>query len=79
MNPANNKIVLKGSTDTVTEFFKYALSSILYQRGVYPSESFEGQKKFGLTVMTVKDPKLADYLATVLKQFTGRCKYALFA
>lgn len=64
-------ITLKGSTDTVTEFFSYALSSILFQRGVYPSESFEGQKKFGLTVMAVKDPKLAEYLATVLKQFTG--------
>ena len=48
----------KGSTQLVTEFFQYALSSILYQRGVYPAENFDAQKKYGLTVMAVKDPKL---------------------
>lgn len=69
-NASKNTITLKGSTDTVTEFFQYAMSSILYQRGVYPPENFEPQKKFGITVMAVKDPKLATYLQTVLQQFS---------
>ena len=45
-----NAITLKGSTAVVTEFFQFALSSILYQRGVYPPESFEPKKQYGLTV-----------------------------
>ena len=38
-------ITLKGSTEIVTEFFGYAINSILYQRGVYPPESFSRVKQ----------------------------------
>ena len=31
-------ITLKGSTKTVTEFFGYAVNSILFQRGIYGPE-----------------------------------------
>ena len=64
-----NEITLKGSVATVTEFFSYALSSILYQRGIYAPESFEPRKAYGLTVMATKDDKLTAYLGAVLKQF----------
>lgn len=64
-----NEITLKGSVATVTQFFSHALSSILYQRGVYAPESFEPRKAYGLTVMAVKDEKLAAYLGAVLQQF----------
>eukprot|EP00887_Chlorella_sp_A99_P006779 scaffold2.g6779.t1 len=67
-----NTITLKGSTATVTEFFQFALSSILYQRGVYPPESFEPRKQYGLTVMAVKEDKLSAYLQAVLRQFSGK-------
>lgn len=67
---AGSSILLKGSTHTVSEFFQYALSSVLYQRGVYPADNFEPTKKFGITVMTVKDMKLQVYLRDVLKYFT---------
>ena len=30
--------------------------SILYQRGVYPSEDFEQQKQYGLTMMVSTEP-----------------------
>lgn len=66
-----NTITLKGSTATVNEFFQYALSSILYQRGVYPPENFEPKKQYGLTVMAVKDSQLTEYLSSVLQQFSG--------
>lgn len=65
-----NIITLKGSTATVTEFFQYALSSILYQRGIYPPESFEPRKQYGLTVMAVKEERLGAYLQAVLRQFS---------
>lgn len=65
-----NSILLKGSTNTVSEFFQYALSSVLYQRGVYPADNFEPTKKYGITVMTVRDMKLQVYLKDVLEYFT---------
>jgi hypothetical protein len=36
----NQAITLKGSTAMVSEFFEYSVNSILYQRGVYPSDDF---------------------------------------
>lgn len=36
----NQAITLKGSTAIVTEFLEYSVNSILYQRGVYPSDDF---------------------------------------
>lgn len=66
-----NQITLKGSVATVTEFFQHALSSILYQRGIYGPESFEPKKAYGLTVMAVKDDKLTAYLQAVLQQLSS--------
>ena len=43
-----NTITLKGSTEIVTEFFGYSINSILYQRGIYPPESFARVSKYGL-------------------------------
>ena len=68
---SKNEITLKGSVAVVTEFFSHALSSILYQRGVYSPESFEPKKAYGLTVMAVKEDKLISYLQAVLRQFSG--------
>ena len=42
-------------------------SSILYQRGVYPPESFQQKKQYGLSLTVTSDDKLAAYLATVLE------------
>ncbi|KAL4856705.1 Mitotic spindle assembly checkpoint protein [Chlorella vulgaris] len=67
-----NEITLKGSVATVTAFFRHALSSILYQRGIYAPESFEPVKAYGLTVMAVKEDKLISYLQAVLQQFSGK-------
>lgn len=63
-----NNITLKGSTKIVTEFFHYAVNSILFQRGVYPSEAFQTQKKYGLSMMVTTDGRLSKYLTNVLMQ-----------
>ena len=71
----SSSILLKGdSTDTVAEFFEYAVCSILYQRGVYPAEQFETKKAFGISVQVVKDLGLKAYLKDVFTYFTSWLK-----
>ncbi|KAG6885842.1 hypothetical protein C0993_008805 [Termitomyces sp. T159_Od127] len=61
-------ITLKGSTTLVTEFFKYAVNTILFQREVYPSDDFHMVKKYGQTVLVTQDLALENYLDRILKQ-----------
>jgi len=63
-----NLITLKGSTDIVKEFFSYSINSILYQRGIYPPETFKREPKYGLTMLVTTDDSLNAYLNQVLKQ-----------
>jgi len=65
-----NNITLRGSTKIVTEFFNYAVNSILYQRGIYAPENFERTKKYGLSMMVTTDEGLVKYLSTVLTQIS---------
>ena len=37
---SKNAVTLKGSAAIISEFFNYGVNSILYQRGIYPPESF---------------------------------------
>ncbi|KAM0754674.1 HORMA domain protein [Meredithblackwellia eburnea MCA 4105] len=61
-------IKLQGSTKLVTELFEYSVSSILYQRGIYPPEDFKFVKKYGLTLLTTADERLEAYIAKVMGQ-----------
>ncbi|KIY64205.1 spindle assembly checkpoint protein [Cylindrobasidium torrendii FP15055 ss-10] len=61
-------ITLKGSTVLVTEFFKYAVNTILFQREVYPSDDFHMVKKYGQTVLVTQDPNVENYLEKILSQ-----------
>ncbi|KAF9481019.1 spindle assembly checkpoint protein [Pholiota conissans] len=61
-------ITLKGSTALVTEFFKYAVNTILFQREVYPSDDFHMVKKYGQTVLVTQDLALENYLERILTQ-----------
>jgi mitotic spindle assembly checkpoint protein MAD2 len=63
-------ITLKGRTKTVTEFFGYAVNSILFQRGIYGPETFSAVKKYGLQLQVTNDPGLTEYLGSVLKQLS---------
>ena len=64
-------INLQGSVDIVREFFEYSINSILYQRGIYPPESFKRVSKFGLGMMVTTDAGLEKYLKKVLGQLEG--------
>ncbi|XP_073428095.1 mitotic spindle assembly checkpoint protein MAD2A [Dendrobates tinctorius] len=61
-------ITLKGSADIVAEFFYFGINSILYQRGIYPAETFTRAQKYGLTLLISTDPDLKNYLNTVVEQ-----------
>jgi mitotic spindle assembly checkpoint protein MAD2 len=64
-------ITLKGSVQIVQEFFGYAINSILYQRGIYPPDTFAKNPKYGLTMMVTTDEALTTYLSNVLVQLEG--------
>ena len=50
---------------------EYSINSILYQRGIYPAESFKAVPKYGLTVLVTKEEDLIFYLKNVLQQLSG--------
>lgn len=66
--PTRQAITLKGSTNLVTEFFKFAANTILFQRGVYPADDFHMVKKYGQTVLVTQDLALENYLEKILQQ-----------
>jgi mitotic spindle assembly checkpoint protein MAD2 len=49
----------------------HAISSILYQRGIYPPETFTRVEKYGLGMLVTKEDGLKNYLNNVLKQLKG--------
>lgn len=61
-------ITLKGSAQIVAQYFEYAVQSILYQRGVYPSDSFKQKKEYGIVLWVSTDESFSSYLSTVLAQ-----------
>ncbi|NWI68458.1 MD2L1 protein, partial [Todus mexicanus] len=49
----------------------YGINSILYQRGIYPPETFTRAQKYGLTLLVTTDPELKNYLNNVVEQMKG--------
>jgi len=66
-----NVITLKGSAAIVAEFFGYGVNSILYQRGIYPPETFKPVKKYGMSLFITTNDQLKTYLANILQQING--------
>jgi len=52
------------------------LRSILYQRGLYPAESFERVTVHGMTMLVAAHPGLRTYLDAVLGQLSGTFRTA---
>jgi hypothetical protein len=46
--------------------------SILYNRGVYPEESFTKVKKYGLTMLLTQDEGVKAFIASITSQLSGR-------
>ena len=46
--------------------------SILYNRAVYPEESFTKVKKYGLTMLLTQDEGVKNFIASLTSQLSGR-------
>lgn len=47
------------------------ICSILYNRGVYPEESFVKVKKYGLPMLLTQDEGVKSFIANVTSQLSG--------
>lgn len=56
----------------------YGVNSILFQRGIYPAETFNPVQQYGLTILMSKDDKIKDFLKNVLTQAEGKFYLKLF-
>lgn len=74
----SNTITLRGSTDIVTEFFNYSVNNILYQRGIYPPESFQRIPQYGLSMMMTSDDGLLAYLSNIIRQLDSKYILSLY-
>ncbi|XP_046663852.1 mitotic spindle assembly checkpoint protein MAD2A [Homalodisca vitripennis] len=61
-------ITLKGSVELVVDYLNYGINSILFQRGIYPPESFNTEEHFGLSILVSTDDKIIGFLKSVLGQ-----------
>lgn len=61
-------------------FSDYGINSILYQRGLYPPETFKADENYGLTILMSTDNKIKEFLSTTLGQLKGivSVKFELF-
>ncbi|KAL1767974.1 mitotic spindle assembly checkpoint protein MAD2A [Sigmodon hispidus] len=66
-------ITLRGSAEIVAEFFSFGINSILYQRGIYPSETFTRVQKYGLTLLVTTDCKYLNNVVEQLKDWLYKC------
>ena len=61
-------ISLSGSTEMVTQFFEYSVNSILYQRGIYPPETFRRVSQYGLSMMVTTDEGVHRFIQNIMTQ-----------
>ena len=52
----------------VLKFLEVAVHTILYQRGIYPSNLFVKSKKYGVIVHQSRHPKLNEYIGKLLRE-----------
>lgn len=52
-------------------FSDYGVNSILFQRGIYPAETFNPVQQYGLTILMSKDDKIKEFLNSVLGKAEG--------
>ncbi|EEQ38356.1 putative spindle assembly checkpoint component [Clavispora lusitaniae] len=62
------KLALKGSSKIVTDYFEFAIHSILFQRGIYPAEDFITVKKYDLPMVVSCDDEVKAYIRKIMEQ-----------
>ncbi|XP_053602944.1 mitotic spindle assembly checkpoint protein MAD2A [Plodia interpunctella] len=64
----SNTITLRGSAQIICEYLKYAINSVLFQRGLYPPETFKAEQQYGITLLLSEDPEIKKFLMNLLSQ-----------
>ncbi|XP_061709838.1 mitotic spindle assembly checkpoint protein MAD2A [Cydia pomonella] len=63
-----NSITLRGSAQIICEYLKYAINSVLFQRGLYPPETFKAEQQYGITLLMSEDAQIKSFLTNLLTQ-----------
>ncbi len=61
-------VSLRGASEMTSSFLKFAVNSILYNRQVFPKQSFASAQRFGCEVHVTKDEWLEKYLTKFFGQ-----------
>jgi len=64
----SGKVVLKGSSKIVADYFEFAINSILFQRGIYPAEDFVTVRKYDLPMLVSNDDDVRKYINSIMVQ-----------
>jgi hypothetical protein len=62
------KVSLRGASELTASFLKCAINCILYNRQIFPKQSFAAAERFGCDVFVTKDEWLEKYLTKCLGQ-----------
>lgn len=57
--------------NTTVSTTAFGINSILYQRGIYPPETFSRVTHYDMSLQLTADPKLKNYLTDVVSQLKG--------
>lgn len=68
MTESLSKLALKGSSKIVADYFEFAIHSILFQRGIYPSEDFITVRKYDLPMLVSADDEVKAYIGKIMAQ-----------
>lgn len=63
-----SKLALKGSSKIVSDYFEFAINSILFQRGIYPAEDFITVRKYDLPMVINNDEDVKNYISNIMQQ-----------
>jgi len=66
-----NKLLINYININNKSFQDYGINSILFQRGIYPPETFVSTQQYGITLLMSKDDKIEIFLKNVLDQVKG--------
>jgi HORMA domain len=58
------------------KFIQLEMCSILYNRGVYPEESFSKVKKYGLTMLLTQDEGVKSFITNLTSQLSGALSFS---
>ncbi|KAM9928307.1 hypothetical protein OXX59_001916 [Metschnikowia pulcherrima] len=68
MTESLSKLALKGSSKIVADYFEFAIHSILFQRGIYPTEDFVTVRKYDLPMLVSADDEVKAYIRKIMDQ-----------